>query len=185
MPKKIALLAGMVLLIALAGVGATLAYFTAATERTNVASIGNVRIDATVEQSGSSKIFPGVAFDDKKVTIRNTGSNDAYIRLRVEAPANLDSNLYTFSLKGVGAGKYKQSGGYVYLKDRLPKNSGPIELTSEITLSPYYESGQASADLRFKVYVEAIQTEHIGTGDDGFPLWLLDDGSAIEILEYS
>lgn len=113
MKKKILVITLLVMLAAIAAAGATLAYFTDTDAVTNTFTVGNVKIellesklhrtedaadDAAIladaenyaqylAQAGKN-IVPGV-YVRKVPYIRNTGSNAAYIRLRMLVPANL------------------------------------------------------------------------------------------------
>lgn len=100
MKKKILALALCTALVAIAVVGATLAYFTDTKSAENTFTVGNVKIkldEAKVDKDGkiitgeaagrtevgqSYKILPGITVD-KDPTVTNIGSNDAWIRVRV------------------------------------------------------------------------------------------------------
>lgn len=113
MKKKILALALCVVLLAVAIVGATLAYFTDTEEVKNTFTVGNVKIqllesklhrvqdnagdeaiiadaekyDDYLAEAGKN-ILPGILVN-KAPYIRNTGSNNAYVRLRMLVPAKL------------------------------------------------------------------------------------------------
>ena len=121
MKKKIVSLALAVCLIAIAAVG-TLAYFTDTDNATNTFAVGNVKIELIEQQRGENglvpfeqnkKLYPIVGsaqgdkdeygmpiaknYVDKMVTIKNTGSEKAYIRAYFAIPSALDDGYETFN----------------------------------------------------------------------------------------
>lgn len=121
MKKRIVTLALVVALVAIAAVG-TLAYFTDTDKATNTFVVGNVAIDLIEQQRGEKgledfengkKLYPIVGsaqgeqdsygmptaknYVDKMVTVKNTGSEAAYIRAYFAIPAALDDGYETFN----------------------------------------------------------------------------------------
>lgn len=88
--RKIMLLAACLSMIAILAVGGTLAYFMDTDVETNVFTIGNVEIDLKEEFTQNSKLMPGLDVQ-KKVTVANTGSEDAFVRVHIAVPSMLDS----------------------------------------------------------------------------------------------
>lgn len=107
MKKKITALCLCVALLAIAVVGASLAYFTDTKSATNTFSVGNVKIDL-IEQEKTDDglvgfeqgktLVPGKSNDgnavSKIVTVKNTGKNDAWVWVDLKIPAYLVSNEY-------------------------------------------------------------------------------------------
>ena len=90
MKKKIVAMCATVAIAALA-VGGTLAYFTDTDAKTNVFTTGNVDITLNEEFNPENvKLTPGVKIQ-KEVTVTNSGSEPAYVRVHVAVPAVLDS----------------------------------------------------------------------------------------------
>ena len=110
MKKRIVTIALVVALVAIAAVG-TLAYFTDTDKATNTFAVGNVEIKLIEQQRGENglvpfeqnkKLYPIVGsaqgekdkygmptaknYVDKMVTIQNTGTEKAYIRLTLPFP---------------------------------------------------------------------------------------------------
>lgn len=122
MKKKIISLC-LVLALALTAIGgATLAYFTDTDSADNTFAVGNVTIDLIEQQRGEKgledfeqgkKLYPIVGsaqgekddlglpvaenYVDKIVTVKNTGSEDAYIRAYFAIPSALDDGYETFN----------------------------------------------------------------------------------------
>lgn len=123
MKKKITALCLCVALLAVAVVGASLAYFTDTDNATNTFTVGNVAINLIEQErdgkgglkafENGKKLSPIVGsaqgekddygmptaknYVDKMVTIQNTGTEAAYIRAYFAIPAALDDGYETFN----------------------------------------------------------------------------------------
>ena len=122
MKKKITAIFLCVALVAIAVVGASLAYFTDTKSATNTFAVGNVKIELIEQQRGENglepfeqnkKLYPIVGsaqgekdalgmptaknYVDKMVTVKNTGSEKAYIRAYFAIPSALDDGYETFN----------------------------------------------------------------------------------------
>ena len=123
MKKKTMAICLCVALVAIALVGSTLAYFTDKDNETNTFTVGNVKIDLIEEERDGNggkqdftqdkKLYPIVGsaqgekdelgmptaknYVDKMVTIKNTGSEKAYIRAYFAIPSALDDGYETFN----------------------------------------------------------------------------------------
>lgn len=113
--RKILSLAMALSIVAIMAVGATLAYFTDTDSKTNTFTVGNVTIEQyEKDRDGKDfvddqKLFPIVDDDknaegyhtgknylDKIVTVKNTGTEAAYVRTHIAFPAALDNGANTF-----------------------------------------------------------------------------------------
>ena len=123
MKKKILAISLCVVMLAIAIVGGTLAYFTDTDQKTNTFTVGNVKIELIEQErdengglkdfTQSKKLYPIVGsaqgekdqygmptaknYVDKMVTIKNTGSEKAYIRAYFAIPSALDDGYETFN----------------------------------------------------------------------------------------
>ena len=123
MKKKITAIFLCVVLVAIAVVGASLAYFTDTDNETNTFTVGSVKIDLIEEERDGNggkqdftqgkKLYPLVGsaqgekdelgmptaknYVDKMVTVKNTGSEKAYIRAYFAIPSALDDGYETFN----------------------------------------------------------------------------------------
>ena len=122
MKKKITALCLCAAMLAIAIVGASLAYFTDTKDATNTFTVGNVKIELIEQQRGENGLEPfeqnkhlypivGSAqgekdalgmptaknYVDKMVTIENKGSEAAYIRAYFAIPSALDDGYETFN----------------------------------------------------------------------------------------
>lgn len=107
MKKKITALCLCVALLAIAVVGASLAYFTDTKSEKNTFTVGNVKIDL-IEQEKTKEgledftqnktLVPGKSNDgnavSKIVTVKNTGANDAWVWVELRIPKYLVSSEY-------------------------------------------------------------------------------------------
>ena len=95
MKKKIIALCLIVALAATAVIGGTLAYFTDTDEAVNTFTMGNVQIALQeVFDKDNAVLRPGTQKENaiqKEVTIKNTGSEDAYVWYEYYIPTALDS----------------------------------------------------------------------------------------------
>ena len=121
MKKKIVSIALVVAMVAVIAVG-SLAYFTDKDNETNTFTVGNVKIDLIEQERGENglqdftqkkHLYPIVGsaqgeqdeynmpvaknYVDKMVTIKNTGSEAAYIRAYFAIPSALDDGYETFN----------------------------------------------------------------------------------------
>ena len=122
MKKKLIAIFLCVALAAVAIVGASLAYFTDSDNATNTFTVGNVSIDLIEQERGENglqdftqnkKLYPIVGsaqgeqdeynmpvaknYVDKMVTVKNTGSEKAFIRAYFAIPSALDDGYETFN----------------------------------------------------------------------------------------
>ncbi len=108
MKRKIVTVCLAAVLVIIAVAGASLAYLTDTDERTNTFTVGDVDI-TLIEQrkganglesygEGSYKLKPGKSNDEnavsKIVTVKNNGTEDAYVWVELRIPAYLVSNEY-------------------------------------------------------------------------------------------
>ncbi len=123
MKKKIIAISVAVILIIAAVAGASLAYLTDSKTATNTFTVGNVKIELIEKQRGEDgkledfeqdkKLLPIVGsaqgekdeygmptaknYVDKMASVKNTGSEDAYIRFYFAIPSALDDGYETFN----------------------------------------------------------------------------------------
>lgn len=122
MKKKITTIFLCAALFAIVAVGASLAYFTDTDNKTNTFTVGNVDIQLNEQQRGENgledfeqnkKLLPIVGsaqgekdeyglptaenYVDKIVTVKNTGSEAAYVRAYFAIPSALDDGYDTFN----------------------------------------------------------------------------------------
>ena len=90
MKKKIFAICLVVALAATAIVGGTLAYFTDTDAATNTFTVGNVKIAIREEfDPDTAVLIPGKDIN-KDVFVKNTGAQDAYVRVHIAIPTSVD-----------------------------------------------------------------------------------------------
>lgn len=108
MKRKIVTVCLAAVLVIIAVAGASLAYLTDTDERTNTFTVGDVNITLVEQRKGANglesygeesyKLKPGKSNDgnavSKIVTVRNNGTEDAYVWVELRIPAYLVSNEY-------------------------------------------------------------------------------------------
>lgn len=206
MKKKILAMCLCVAMLAIAIVGGTLAYFTDTDTETNVFTTGDVAIDLIeVFDAENAKLLPGIDIQ-KEVTIENTGSESAYVRVHVAFPAILDNGTpelaaykntlhWNFTKESVQEGQWSQ----LQNKDQVgpnanypnwPGNGGTYNTyTTEVDGIPYnvyvitYETALAAGATTEtpainKVYLDAAVTNEQMTG-------IIDELSEIKVLVFA
>jgi len=206
MKKKILAMCLCVAMLAIAIVGGTLAYFTDTDTETNVFTTGNVAIDLIeVFDAENAKLLPGIDIQ-KEVTIENTGSESAYVRVHVAFPAILDNGTpelaaykntlhWNFTKESVQEGQWSQ----LQNKDQVgpnanypnwPGNGGTYNTyTTEVDGIPYnvyvitYETALAAGATTEtpainKVYLDAAVTNEQMTG-------IIDELGEIKVLVFA
>ena len=206
MKKKILAMCLCVAMLAIAIVGGTLAYFTDTDTETNVLTTGDVAIDLIeVFDAENAKLLPGIDIQ-KEVTIENTGSESAYVRVHVAFPAILDNGTpelaaykntlhWNFTKESVQEGQWSQ----LQNKDQVgpnanypnwPGNGGTYNTyTTEVDGIPYnvyvitYETALAAGATTEtpainKVYLDAAVTNEQMTG-------IIDELSEIKVLVFA
>ena len=206
MKKKILAMCLCVAMLAIAIVGGTLAYFTDTDTETNVFTTGNVAIDLIeVFDAENAKLLPGIDIQ-KEVTIENTGSESAYVRVHVAFPAILDNGTpelaaykntlhWNFTKESVQEGQWSQ----LQNKDQVgpnanypnwPGNGGTYNTyTTEVDGIAYnvyvitYETALAAGATTEtpainKVYLDAAVTNEQMTG-------IIDELGEIKVLVFA
>lgn len=96
MKKKIVTLS-LVAALAVTAIGGTFAYFTDTDKADNTFTIGNVQIDIEeVFDPEDANLIPGKDIN-KDVYVKNTGANDAYVRVHIAIPSELDDGDPSFN----------------------------------------------------------------------------------------
>ena len=96
MKKKILALCLVVVLAITAVTGATLAYFTDTDAAENVFTMGNVEIDLKETYTQKSTLVPGLKIN-KDVWVENVGTEEAYVRVHMAFPADMDDGDPAFN----------------------------------------------------------------------------------------
>lgn len=185
--KKVIMMLASITLVAVVGVGATLAYFTDSENVSNVVTMGHVDItlyetdaaatgdsdEAVITEEGLTfeNVMPGdVLAKDPSVRL-NAGSSDAYIRVKMDVvPADdaalteddmqeLSEAIRTDALES-GKWYYNTQEGYFYYKDIMTVESAPAVLFDTVTIPAAWGNNTADQSFTIEVKAEAVQADN-------------------------
>ena len=186
MKRKIAALAVIVIALSLAAYG-TLAYFSATGTAHNVLTMGNISIalnDKTeVEENGEKKLVDFTAeYPDgmpvmpateasKIVSVENTGSAPAWVRVRIEKTVEPEdaSKIGLLDTKYVELNydteNWVEKDGFWYYKSILEPGRTTPNLFDTVTFSK--DMGNDYMNCRFNIIVsaQAVQSDNNGIAD--------------------
>lgn len=185
--RKILLLAALLVMVAILGVGGTLAYFTAEDSATNEFTVGNVKIDLIepkwdeIGKHEAKDAYPGEALA-KNPQVVNTGNNPCFVRIEV---TGLDQFVQTYGEdamiglryidadgvyhEGINETDWEYHEGYYCYKKVLATvatagdawNVGLVaktpELFSQIVIPTQLQNGEATNPVEIKAY--AVQAQ--------------------------
>lgn len=210
-------------LVGVIGVGATLAYFTDYKEVTNVVTVGHVEISLTENKVNLGKddegnrvwiqdtsaegitdegiyfngALPGDTIPKNPTVTVKSGSEDAYVRVKLDfAPAE-ENGIDAESLKALadqlyadvaGKGIWTKTGDYLYYPDKLSAADSVI-VFEQVKIPGSWDNITADKGFAIKITAEAIQAENVEDiiNIDGGKVisWNLGTGAgAIEIEKY-
>ena len=188
MKKKFLSLTLAIGLMATAAIGGTLAYFTDTDAQTNVFTTGNVAIDLYEDfgdnKDGIEELIPATGSAqngtlkngiEKEVYVKNTGSEDAYVRVHIAIPQILDDGADTFNAaanvlhfnyaqESIGEGKWDWSKAYddgKYVGDwnyYTTQIAGIWYNVYVVTHTGKLSSGYATVDAIHQVYLDSQTT---------------------------
>lgn len=207
--KKLLVAAASTALVAVVGIGATLAYFTDSDDATNVVTMGHVDIDLTEtseDGKATSITDDGITFDNvmpgddisKVPTITlEDGSRDAWIRMQmsvVPTETNGISQDKLYELESLlradivdgGDWYYSEADGYYYYNQPLANTEGGIKSVDffENVHIPEGWTNNDAADKSFQIILtaQAIQEENVNPTMNGD---LVTGWPTAEITEYT
>lgn len=174
MKKKVSVIVTAAALVALIVVGSTLAFFTSQGTVDNVVTMGNVKISLTEPNyKDSGIVVPGQTID-KDPTVKNTGSNTAYIRCKIDITGlDGDNEDITMTrkaqlLNGIvfgspadsgSAGNWVLADGYYYYQEKLASNESAVFFSS-VKIPESWDNDLADKKFHINVTAEAIQADH-------------------------
>lgn len=180
MKKKILVLAALAIAVAIAATG-TLAYFTATGTARNVITSGGISIaieektqtgDALVDfpREGLQGIMPG-ATASKIVRIKNTGPNEAWIRVQItsyitdsdkkeELPDMIDGQIPVMTYEVLPGWTLKD--GWYYYNAPVAPGAKTDELLQEVTFAPQMGNEYQNCRANLVISAQAVQTANNG-----------------------
>ena len=182
MKKKILAVATVICLLAIAATG-TLAYFTAEGTARNVITTKGISI-AVVEhtkdengtlvdfpEEGVSGVMPGTAVS-KIVKVQNTGSADAWIRVKVDAyikgadgeelPMTVGEDDVQVMDYVVLDGWIDGGDGYYYYEESVPAEAYTDILFEEVKFAPEMGNEYQDCVANIEILAEAVQVANNG-----------------------
>lgn len=203
MKKKLLLAAAAIAAGALLIVGASLAFYTDSETAVNVVTTGNVDIEMKeirptpgdneswmVSEKkddegkstglGYTNILPGATII-KEPVIKNIGTNNAYIRLKVKVSVRdaatrkeLDQTGIEFYKDGISVlqlqGNSPETENYIYANNILlaSKTSEKVttSLFNQVKFPTTWGNEYANANIEITVVAEAVQSDNINVGKD-------------------
>lgn len=159
--------------VAAVSVGATYAYLTDKQSVTNTFTVGNVQIEVKEPAWGTTgtthEIAPGVEVA-KDPSVKNTGENTCWIRVKV----NYDKNV--FEIPDLNLGKeankwtFNDKDQYYYYNSKVEKNGETTKLFNKVKMkTTVKESGDTLKDkLNVIVNAEAVQADGFNNYTEAF-----------------
>lgn len=191
--KKLISMVVAIALVAVIGVGATLAYFTDKEETTNVITMGHVDIDLDEpnyegdDNNEVKDIEPGQEITkDPTITVVE-GSQDAYVRATITYGNLTEAQIADLAIEINDGWYFNEEDNYYYFNAKLAEGESAT-LFDKVVIPETW--GNAEADLSFTITVnaEAIQADNFEPtwNEDGTLIvaWTYKDGSAIEAETY-
>ena len=173
--RKILLLAAVLTMVAVLGIGGTLAYFTDTDDATNTFTVGNVDIDLTEpkwDEDGSGDapdVYPGEPLA-KDPTVTNKGANPCFVRLQVTGWDSLiDAGLATSKITyrtdyvdgKLGDKWVLHTDGYYYYTEPLAVGATTDALFDQIVI-PFDLTNEVNADQDYDIIVNAYAVQAQG-----------------------
>lgn len=180
MKKKILYVAAVLLVLALAA-GGTLAYFTSRTVVHNVITTGNIQIQLVEKttqdgeeidwpEGGITGVMPGTAVV-KKVSVKNVGTGDAWIRVKLTAQITAaDGTDLTERAAEEGAVEYPLASqdwqlgedGYYYYVNPVASGASTSNLIEEVRFATTMGNVYQNCKVNLLVEAEAVQVANNG-----------------------
>ena len=175
MKKKLkVILPIIIILITIVGVGSLLAYLTSKDHKTNIFTLGRVKIElneANWDASLATNLKPNDSIE-KDPTIKNIGRNQAYVYLKVLTPIvelmnNTEGPLFTYTpnegwteLSSINDCNYQIK--TYYYNTALSPNDSTTSLFDTVTLANFGPNVETIQDMI--IYGYAIQTNYLQNG---------------------
>lgn len=197
--KKKALIttAAAVALVAVVGIGSTLAYFTDKADTQNVVTFGHVDISIDEpnfdtkdgkKDNAISNVVPGQKITkDPTITVDET-SETAYLRAKIVLDENLTDEEKADLENGIALarGWKKSADGYYYYNHKV-KAGKSVVFFKEVTIPERWDNKFANKPITIDVQAEAIQADSFKPAkDDNGHIngWSYSDGGTVEVETY-
>lgn len=206
--KKLLAAATSVALVAVVGIGATLAYFTDSDEANNVVTMGHVDIslnESTTSEDGKvadeviggegmvfDNIMPGDVLSKNPWIFVEADSQDAYLRMKMDITAEENSGITEADLDeleqnlrdeitGEDTGWYYAADGYYYYNVSVAENTR-VDFFKTVDIPASWTNNTADGTFNISLTAEAIQSENVTPEMTGN---MISGWPAAEIQEYT
>lgn len=151
----------------------TLAYFTASEQAHNVITTGNIAIElkeTAIGEDGKEHPFQNVenlapgAEESKIVRVTNTGSNEAWVRLRVETVMYLPSETADPALISfdINTEHWTEKDGFYYYNHILKPGETTEALFTRVAFSKDMGNEYKNSKININVAAYAVQSDNNG-----------------------
>lgn len=161
MKKALLMVLSLVLVVALT-IGGTLAYLTDRDSKTNVFTVGDVRIELNEDFDQGATLVPGVNIE-KKATVKNIGKNDAWVWVKIAIPSALDNDdasknviHFNFTKESVASGLWNwMDSTDAWMIDKDVEINGVKHNVYTVKYDTALKPGETTAQpVMYKVYMD-------------------------------
>ena len=196
--KSLVSLAVAVSLIAVIGVGSTLAYFTDNDAANNVVTMGHVDIELEEPQFAEANenntienVVPNQTITKDPTITVVAGSESCYLRAKVEISDKLTADQAAELLENINIDDEKwvlSTDGYYYYQDKVEKaaEDQTVVLFDTVVIPELWGNEVANLSFKIDVTAEAIQADNFtpATTDGTINGWVTSNGDAITAETY-
>ncbi len=195
--KSIISLIAAVSLIAVIGVGSTLAYFTDNDTATNVVTMGHVEIELDEPQFSEENenntiedVVPNQEITKDPTITVVAGSESCYLRAKIEISETLNAEQAAELLENINIGEkwVLSEDGYYYYQNKVEKSDKDqkVVLFDKVVIPELWGNEVANLTFEINVSAEAIQADNfVPTETDGkITGWYTSDGDAVTVETY-
>lgn len=167
--KKVLSMVAALSLVAIVGVGGTLAYFTDTDDVSNVVTMGEVSGTLT-EEGGTNdtgmtfeNITPGATLQKDPLVTLDQDSQPAYVRVRVSYSEGFPANLADVQLN-VDETRWSYADGYYYYlpNEGVMQPGGTEYLFTEVQIPQEWNNDVVGQEFTMDLRAEFIQAENLG-----------------------
>ena len=167
--KKILFLAAAMVLILAVAIGGTMAYYTKTAKSESVITMGNIRIalhdvtdKAEVPDGEDRIVMPGDTVN-RTVTVENTGTHPAFVRIRFKNGFGTEEEKDSFVSLDFNTEKWAQYGSFWYYKGILEAGAETEPLFTEVTFLDDIDGAFDGDQYALEFTAYAVQQENNGT----------------------
>ena len=195
--KSIISLIAAVSLIAVIGVGSTLAYLTDNDTATNVVTMGHVEIELDEPQFSEENenntiedVVPNQEITKDPTITVVAGSESCYLRAKIEISETLNAEQAAELLENINIGEkwVLSEDGYYYYQNKVEKSDKDqkVVLFDKVVIPELWGNEVANLTFEINVSAEAIQADNfVPTETDGkITGWYTSDGDAVTVETY-